>query len=301
MIDLAHVVKTFGGTKAVDDLSFSIKAGEVVGLLGPNGAGKTTTMRIMTGYLAADSGRVVVNEIDVYKNPVIAAKQIGYMPENNPLYKDMRVGELLGFAADLRRINGAERRMALDFAIESVDISEAYNRPVGELSKGFRQRVGLAAALLHKPAILILDEPTEGLDPNQRGDIRTLIKQLAKNHTIVISTHVMAEVEAVCNRLIIMNEGKLVADGTAAKLMKQVGGKNNLRVELEGNGLVKVLREAFGKDVEITKNGDKRVRVVITAGTQPKLSQLVAAHKWVIWEMSQEKQQLEEVFYKLTQ
>lgn len=285
----------------MDDLSFSIKPGEVVGLLGPNGAGKTTTMRIMTGYLTADSGRVVVNEIDVYKDPVTAAKQIGYMPENNPLYKDMRVYELLGFAADLRNIEGAARRLAMDFAIESVDISGVYKKPVGELSKGFRQRVGLAAALLHKPAILILDEPTEGLDPNQRGDIRTLIKQLAKDHTIVISTHVMAEVEAVCNRLIIMNEGKLVADGSVAKLIRQAGGKNNLIVELEGTGLGKALQTVFGKDVEMTKIGDKRVRIKVESGSQPKLSQLAAANKWVIWEMSQEKQQLEDVFYKLTQ
>lgn len=301
MIDISHVSKTFGGTKAVDDVSFGIKAGEVVGLLGPNGAGKTTTMRIMTGYLTADSGRVTVNETDVYKNSVEAAKQIGYMPENNPLYKDMRVGEVLEFAADLRNINGTERRMALDFAVGSVDISGVYNRLVGELSKGFRQRVGLAVALLHKPAILILDEPTEGLDPNQRGDIRILIKQLAKNHTIVISTHVMAEVEAVCNRLIVMNEGRLVADGSAAKLIRQVGGKNNLIVELEGNGLIKTLQQVFGKEAQITKSGVKRVKIVIPNGIQPKLSQVIATHRWTIWEMSPEKQQLEDVFHKLTQ
>lgn len=301
MINLAHVSKAFAKVKAIDDLSVTIHDGEIVGLLGPNGAGKTTTMRMLTGYLAADSGQIVINDIDVAKNPVAALEQIGYMPENNPLYKEMLVGEILNYTAALRNLTGLVLKDALDFVVDAVDISTVYNRPVGELSKGFRQRVGIAAALLHKPAILILDEPSEGLDPNQRTEIRTLIKKLSKNHTIVISTHVMAEVEAVCSRLLIINRGKLVADGTPNKLTKMAGGEDRILVDVEGIGVAVTLKRVFGKTLEIVKADNRRVKARMPEGSQPKLSVEIAKNKWVVWELTHEKQLLENVFRELTQ
>lgn len=305
MINLQQVSKSFGNIKAIDNLSLEIKDGEIVGLLGPNGAGKTTTMRVMTGYLTADTGRVMVNGIDVFTNPMAALKQIGYMPENNPLYKEMLVAEILNYTAALRNLTGPALKEALNFVVDAVNISQVYNRPVGELSKGFRQRVGIAAALLHKPTILILDEPSEGLDPNQRGEIRTLIKRLAHNHTIVISTHVMAEVEAVCSRLLIINRGKLVADGSPTKLTKLAGGGNKLIVDLEGVGVATTLKKLFEKRIKIIKSDNKRVKAqILNENPEPvqlKLSREIARNKWVVWELAHEKQLLENVFRELTQ
>ena len=193
MLTVQRLTKSFGSTKAVDDLSFSIAAGEIVGFLGPNGAGKTTTMRLIAGYLSPDSGKILIDNKPVGEEGSDARRHIGYLPENNPLYRDMLVSEFLTLSADLKGIPSEKRAEAFDFAVRAVDIGDVYYRPVGELSKGYKQRVGMAVALLHRPSILILDEPTEGLDPNQRTEIRTLIKSLAKDRTILLSTHVMQE------------------------------------------------------------------------------------------------------------
>jgi ABC-2 type transport system ATP-binding protein len=303
MIKLSGVTKNFGNLRAVDRLSFEVKKGEIVGLLGPNGAGKSTTMRMVAGYLAPDSGDVVVDDVDVMANPQVAQARIGYMPENNPLYKDMLVRELLDYGAGLRMIERGERKAAITFAIEATNIADVYNRPIGELSKGYKQRVGLAMALMHKPSVLILDEPTEGLDPNQRAEIRVLIKKLAKEHTIVISTHVMQEVEAMCSRILLINKGRLVADGSAAKLAKQANVGGRLVVELEGSGVVTTMKKLFLGRVEVVGENQKRVTFKIDnegGEVQPALSKQIAEKKWVVWQVAKEQKRLEEVFSELT-
>lgn len=208
MIKVKNLTKSFGVVKAVDNVSFTIRPGEIVGLLGPNGAGKTTVMRLLTGFLLPDHGLIQIEQ----------KAGIGYLPENNPLYQEMLVVELLNFSAEIKQLSPGERKKAFDFVVSVLGLNEVFYRPISELSKGFRQRVGLALALLCQPKILILDEPTEGLDPNQRLEMRQLIKKMAKGRTIIMSTHVMPEAAAVCNRILIINQGKLVADATPKKL-----------------------------------------------------------------------------------
>ncbi|MBI4129799.1 ATP-binding cassette domain-containing protein [Candidatus Roizmanbacteria bacterium] len=304
MIAVRNIVKSFGSVMAVDGLSFSVQQGEIVGLLGPNGAGKTTTMRMMTGFLSPDLGTVTVDDINIATDSIAAQSHIGYLPENNPLYKDMLVSEFLSFVANARSLQGEKRRECMDFAVKSTTISDVFYRPIGELSKGYKQRVGMAAAILHRPDVLIMDEPTEGLDPNQRNEVRHLIKKLAKDHTIILSTHVMQEVEAVCERIIIINRGKLVADGTPEKLRSGIKGTGVI-VTLEGTSVIAELKSVKGvKSVEtIGKSGNKLdIRIVTETKTkiQPELTRLAGKHKWTIWKLTEEQQNLEEVFQKLT-
>lgn len=305
MVTVQNVSKAFGKIKAVDDLSFSVNKGEIVGFLGPNGAGKTTTMRLITGFLSPDSGTITVGDTSVMTNPLIAQKQIGYLPENNPLYNDMLVSELLTLSADLKQIPPSERKTAYDFVVAAVDIAQVFYRPIGELSKGYKQRVGLALALLHQPAILIMDEPSEGLDPNQRTEIRTLIKKLARNHTIILSTHVMQEAQAVCNRLVIINKGRLVADGTPRELARSAAQKRVVVVEIEGTGIEAALKRLKGvKDVEVKKTARRTMATLTLEGKteiQPEIANLSYEHRWIIWQLHEEEQKLEEIFHTLTQ
>ena len=304
MITVKNISKSFAETKAVADLSFSIGSGEIVGLLGPNGAGKTTTMRMLTGFLSADSGMIKIGDFDILQNPLEAQKIIGYMPENNPIYKEMLVSELFDFIANIRNIKGGRRREGIEFAVNSTGINEVYYYPIQELSKGFRQRVGMAMALLHRPAVLILDEPTEGLDPNQRTEVRHLIRKLAKGHTVLLSTHVMQEVEAVCSRIIIINNGRLVADGTPDKLIKTSGIKNSFVVTLEGKNVLTKLKTV--KEItamKVTKKQTDRISLRLQGRKEtlpPLISQLAADNKWIIWKLNEEHENLEEVFQKLT-
>ena len=304
MITVSNISKSFGETKAVADLSFSIGKGEIVGLLGPNGAGKTTTMRMLTGFLSADSGLIKIGDFDILLNPLEAQKIIGYMPENNPIYKDMLVSELFDFIANIRDLKGSRRKEGIEFAVNSTGINEVYYYPIQELSKGFRQRVGMAMALLHRPAVLIMDEPTEGLDPNQRTEVRNLIRKLAKGHTVLLSTHVMQEVEAVCSRLIIINNGRLVADGTPDKLIKTSGIKNSFLVTLEGRNVLtklKTIKEIT--DMKVTKKQTDRISLRLQGKKKtlpPLISKLAAENKWIIWKINEEHENLEEVFQKLT-
>jgi ABC-2 type transport system ATP-binding protein len=306
MIRVQNISKAFGSVKAVTDLSFDVDQGEIVGLLGPNGAGKSTTMRMMTGYLTPDSGDVLLDNISVVKNPILVQQHIGYLPENNPLYADMLVSDLLSYSAQLKGIPSDSIEEAIDFAVKSVSIEDIYNRPIRELSKGYKQRVGLSVALLHKPKILILDEPSEGLDPNQRTEIRSLIISLAKHHTIIMSTHVMQEVEAVCNRMVIISNGKLVADGTPKELLRQTGSSGNrIDIEIEGKNVEKLLKKLPGVQyVDVIKERDGKVvaKIGVTARIkiQPELSKLAAKEKWVIWKLSVEETHLEELFHQLT-
>lgn len=305
MIKLEHLTKSFGSVKAIDDLSLEIQEGDIVGFLGPNGAGKTTTLRMITGFLSPDTGSVTIDGISVQERAFDAQKLIGYLPENNPLYKDMLVSEFLNLSADLKGIPNEQRKAAFDFAIKAVAIDDVFYRPIGELSKGYRQRVGMAAALLHQPRILIMDEPTEGLDPNQRTEIRALIKDLAKDRTIIMSTHVMQEAQAVCNRLIIINKGKLVADGTSEELSRAAKNERTLLLELEGEGVESTLRALPGlrhADIESIQDGRIRAKLFTDEAVdlRPEVSKRASEKKWIIWQLAEQEQKLEDTFHKLT-
>jgi len=305
MIKVKNVTKYFGQNKALDDVSFEINRGEIVGFLGPNGAGKTTTMRIISGFMSPDKGSVSIGGVSVITNAIEAKKKIGYLPENNPLYKDMLVSEFLDFSADLNNIPTEKRKEAMDFAVSSVGIEKIFNKPISELSKGFKQRVGIAAAIIHRPEVIIMDEPTEGLDPNQRTDMRTLIKKLAEKHTIIISTHVMQEAAAMCNRLVVIKAGKIVADGTAEELSRKAQHKNVVSVDIEGFDIARLLNEADEVEkVEMEKeeNGHVVAKIYAKDGKklQPVISKLAHQHNWIMWKISEEVG-LEDIFHELTQ
>jgi ABC-2 type transport system ATP-binding protein len=304
MLTISGITKHFGRIKALEDVSFSVKEGEIVGLLGPNGAGKTTTMRIISGFLSPDEGDVTIGTYSVLENPTEIQKLLGYLPENNPLYKDMLVSEFLDFSAALHGLEGKNLRSALNFAVSAVSIKEVYSRPIRELSKGFKQRVGLAAALLHKPKVLILDEPTEGLDPNQRVEIRKLIKKLSENHTIIISTHVMQEAEALCSRVVVLNEGGVIADSTVRKLTSGLDKDRVIVLDVEGPKVRTELKSLKARKVEITSTKGSRFEVRLTSESaeplQPEISKLAQKNKWTIWGLREDALQLEEVFKKLT-
>jgi ABC-2 type transport system ATP-binding protein len=224
MIEAVDLTKRYGAVTALNGVSFQVSHGQVVGFLGPNGAGKTTTMKILTGYLAPTAGRALVDGHDVTSDPLPAQRKIGYLPEGNPLYGDLRVQESLAFAAEMHGLRGAERDKAIEGVLETVSLADKRHRTCGTLSRGEKQRVGLAQALLHQPAVLILDEPTSGLDPNQQADMRELIRTLGRERTVILSTHILPEVEAVCDRAMIVSRGRLVADGTVAEIRARRGG-----------------------------------------------------------------------------
>ncbi|MGH7003080.1 MAG: ABC transporter ATP-binding protein [Alphaproteobacteria bacterium] len=218
MIEVESLTKYFGPIRAVDDVSFTVRKGEVLGFLGPNGAGKSTTMKMITGFLAPSGGRAAVCGYDVEERPIAAKRKLGYLPEGAPLYVDMTPATFLGFVANIRGLAGAEQKRRIDRAVQMTQLQSVYNQPIDTLSKGFKRRVGLAQALLHDPEVLVLDEPTDGLDPNQKHDVRKIIREMAPEKTIVISTHILEEVEAICTRAVIIAAGKIVADGTPKEL-----------------------------------------------------------------------------------
>lgn len=233
MIEVQNLCKQYGRIKAVQDISFNINEGEIVGFLGPNGAGKSTTMNILTGYLSASSGKVTVGGVDILEDPMGVKKQIGYLPEQPPLYLDMTVKEYLNFIYNLKGLK-LSRKAHIDEVCHLVRIDHVYNRLIGNLSKGYKQRVGVAQALLGNPKVLILDEPTVGLDPKQIIEIRNLIKHLGRNHTIILSSHILSEVQAVCERLIVINQGQIVADGTPTELSNSLRTDHKLVVRIAG-------------------------------------------------------------------
>ena len=234
MIEVKNLTKRYGGVKAVDDISFTAESGEVLGLLGPNGAGKSTTMNIITGYLGATSGTVLIDGIDILENPKGAKAKIGYLPEIPPLYQDMTVRRYLEFIFDLKKVR-MPKKDHIGEVMEIVKITDVSDRVIKNLSKGYRQRVGLAGALMGNPPVLILDEPTVGLDPKQIIDIRKLIKSLGKKHTIIFSSHVLSEVSAVCDRIVMINNGRIVADAKTEKLSETVSGGSVLILEADGS------------------------------------------------------------------
>ena len=304
-IQVRGVSKRFGIRPAVDNLTFEVHRGEVVGFLGPNGAGKTTTMRLLTSFYTPDSGTILINEMDAQEHDLATRSSIGYLPENNPLYGDLLVSEYLGFVADLRGMSGRDRRENLERTIEEVGISEVYYLPINQLSKGYRQRVGLAQAILHHPTILIMDEPTEGLDPNQRLTIRDTIKSLGKDRTVLLSTHVMQEVETTCERVLVISRGRLVADKPVQELLKRAEGLRIVHIEVEGNEVETALQRL--SSVESVKRQDPvdgRKRYVISASgdedPRPEIFRLAKRQNWVLWELREERARLEEVFHSLT-
>jgi ABC-2 type transport system ATP-binding protein len=223
LVEVNGLVKTYGPLRAVDELTFEVKRGEIVGLLGPNGAGKSTTMKVLTCYLVADGGSATVSGVSIDADPVQVRRHIGYLPENAPLYTEMRVKEYLDYAGRVRGMPSVQRRDRIDWAVKACGLEAKYMSPIGNLSRGYRQRVGLAQAVLHDPDLLILDEPTSGLDPIQLIEIRKLIMDIGKTKTVFFSTHIMQEVEAVCSRALIINRGKLAADGSPAELKQKMG------------------------------------------------------------------------------
>lgn len=306
MIQVKQLQKSFGYVNAVNKLSFEVDKGEILGFLGPNGAGKTTTMRLITGFLTPDDGQISIDGVNIHDDLESAQKKIGYLPENNPLYKSMLVSEMFDLSADLKQISTKERKDAFDFAVGAVAIEDVFYRPISDLSKGYRQRVGMALALMHRPQIIIMDEPTEGLDPNQRNDIRNLIKELAKDRTIILSTHVMQEAVALSNRILIINKGKAVADGTPEQLTQASNDTKVITVVLEGTGIQKELKKVTSiTAIEAEKIGPKKYQLQLTTDAktslQPILSKHVARNNWTIWSMQEKVTNLEDVFHQLTQ
>jgi ABC-2 type transport system ATP-binding protein len=253
MIEVRGLTKKYGARAAVSDISFSVNAGEVVGFLGPNGAGKTTTMNILTGFLAATQGDVRIDGVCIVESPALAKKNIGYMPDTPPVYGDMRVLEYLNFVADIKKVPKTGRRGHLAEIMEQVKIADMGRRVIKNLSRGYRQRVGLAQAMVGHPKVLILDEPTIGLDPGQIMEMREVIRNLGSSHTVILSSHIMQEVAAVCDRVVIINRGEIVASGTPAELAAQLGGGDSVRVRVKASR-EEIERALRGLDYEIEEN-----------------------------------------------
>jgi len=304
LLSLDSVTKRYGEVTAVDRVSFSIDRGQVVGFLGPNGAGKSTTMRMITQYHDPDAGRILFDGVPLADAGLEAKRRVGYLPENNPLYTEMLVAEYLAFVGRLRDMARPDRNRGTDEAVQATGIEPVFHRPIGELSKGYKQRVGLAAAILHKPDLLVLDEPTEGLDPNQRVEIRRLIADLGQDRTVLLSTHVLSEVQHVASRLLIINRGRLVADGPVDTLLGQAGGQVKILVEAEGAGVAARLGALSGVTDAAVSEEAGRTRVILTAAAatdlRPEIFRLAAAQGWTLYELHQEAGSLEDVFRELT-
>jgi ABC-2 type transport system ATP-binding protein len=304
MISVEGVTKRYGAVTAVDHLSFAVDRGEVVGFLGPNGAGKTTTMRMITGTLQPDEGVVLFDGNPIADNLTEAKRRVGYLPEANPLYDEMLVAEYLEHVAELRGLDLDQARSGIADAVDETALSEVFYRPIGECSKGYQQRIGLAGAILHRPEVLILDEPTEGLDPNQRVEIRRLVGSLGRERTVLLSTHVMQEVEATCSRLVILSGGRLAADGSVEELLASLSGAVRYVVEAVGTGVVDVLAGLSGVTGHASEQVDGRERVVLDAqggeDLRPGIFDLARDRSWTLWELHRERASLEQVFRNLT-
>ncbi len=306
MIEVSHVSRNFGDFRAVNDVSFSIPTGQIVGLLGPNGAGKTTTMRMITGFLSPSSGTVKIDGIDITENPVEAKKKIGYMPESAPLYGEMIVEDYLVYIANIYGQNPAEKVPAL---CEECGLKEVMSKNISELSRGNRQRVALAHALMNDPEILILDEPTSGLDPNQVEDVRAIIREIGKTRTVIVSTHILSEVETICSRAIIISGGKLVADSSIEELKNSIGTSSTVYITVGGNGaagapeLAKAITGVAGVSVNQIEDGLTELVVSVNgdAEIRPSLIKKLVEGGCDIYEAALNKNTLEDVFHTLTE
>jgi len=307
MIKVENLTKRYAGFTAIQNLNFEVEKGEIVGFLGPNGAGKSTTMRILTGFLPATSGKASIAGFDVYEQSIEARRRLGYLPENTPLYHDMRVNEYLAYRAHLKGVHGGKVKERVGDVIELCDLREKQRAIIGTLSKGQRQRVGLADALVHDPELLILDEPTIGLDPNQVRHVRELIKNLAQKRTVLISTHILSEVEIMCSRVIVIHKGSIRASDTAENLLKNHRAAGNLRIEAKvGNDhAVQALSGVPGvKDVSIEPNGGEysifNLRLDANADPSEAVMRLANDRKWTVREIARKRATLEDVFVDLT-
>jgi ABC-2 type transport system ATP-binding protein len=306
MIRVENLSKRYGGFAAIDNLNFEVARGEIVGFLGPNGAGKTTTMRILTGYLPATSGRAMIAGYDIFEQSLEARRHLGYLPENTPLYHDMRVSEYLRYRAALKGVPGSKIKERVGDVIDMCDLREKERAIIGTLSKGQRQRVGLADALVHDPDLLILDEPTIGLDPNQVRQVRELIKNLSNRRTVLISTHILTEVEIMCSRVVVIHQGKIRASDTAENLLRSHRAAGAMRIEARNVGAdaCEVLARVPGvKDVSEARDGEYSIFQLRTeANTDPseEVMRLAIERHWGIRELTRRRATLEDVFVDLT-
>ena len=304
-IVIENLTKKYGIQKAVNDISFEVNTGEVVGFLGPNGAGKSTTMKMITCFMAPTSGDVTVDGSSVLRTPEEVKKKIGYLPENNPLYLDMPIVDYLRFSAEIQGVAKKDIAGRIAKMIERCGLHAEKHKTIGALSKGYRQRVGLAQAMIHDPDVLILDEPTTGLDPNQIVEIRKLIKDLGKEKTVILSSHILSEVEATCDRILIINKGRIVADGSSDTLRQQAQGQEVLTVQIEGNEQVEkgLLEISTVETVSaLTDKGDGWFQITSKpeAASRKEVFDLCVKKKWYLLEMSGTETRLEDVFRNLT-
>ena len=313
MIEVKNLKKNYGPTRALDGISFTIPTGEILGFLGPNGAGKTTAMKIITGYMPPTDGEVLVDSLDAIENSLEVRRKIGYLPESTPLYTDMNVVDYLVFVQRLRGIPKSEHSTRTKRMVEMCGLGEVVRKDIGELSKGYRQRVGLAQAMIHDPEILILDEPTVGLDPNQIVEIRTLIQKLGREKTLILCTHILPEVEVACNRVLIIHRGRIVADGTTSQLRAAASGRDRLTVEIKGpsdqirqalESLDGAARVARAESETGTPDSVPEGRFVIESAPGRDLREsvftLARDRNWVLLEMRRDAVRLEDVFRQLT-
>ena len=312
MIEIRNLTKRFGSLTAVDDVSFDVGRGEVLGFLGPNGAGKSTTMKMVTGFLAPDGGTIRIGGVDIAANPVDVKRWIGYLPEGAPLYGEMTTRAFLQFIAEIRGLRGAEARRRLDSVIGQVSLASVLEMPIDTLSKGFKRRVGLAQAIVHDPHILILDEPTDGLDPNQKHEVRTLIRGMSAEKVIVLSTHILEEVDAVCTRATIIAGGRIVSDGTPEDLLRRSRMHNALRLGLlagdaSAERVVEALQAVSGVSlaevVAAPSSGGALEVMLFPAGSLPlagPAGEAARANGWEVTEMHVERGRLDDVFRAIT-
>ena len=306
-ITVENLTKQYGPQKAVDSISFSVKTGEILGFLGPNGAGKTTTMKILTCFMAPTEGDVKVGDYSIHDHPEEIKNKIGYLPENNPLYLDMPVLEYLSYTANLQGVSKENIENKIIEMVHVCGLNEEKHKKIGELSKGYRQRVGLAQAMIHNPEILIFDEPTSGLDPNQIIEIRNLIKRVGRQKTVILSTHILPEVEAICDRILIINKGKIVADGTPETLRKQAQGEEMLRVKIEDETNKDLLYDNLRAidtiamiDPVADVNNTYMIQSKSGQSSRREIFQLCVQKNWTLTEMTPIETKLEDIFRELT-
>lgn len=299
-IEVKNLLKVYGEQKAVNNISFQLDKGEIVGFLGPNGAGKSTTMKIITGYLQQTDGEAYVCGVNVNNDSIAAKKRVGYLPEGNALYYDMYVREYLGFVADLHGVKN--KKSKIENVIQLVGLTPESKKKIGQLSKGYKQRVGLAAALIHDPEVLILDEPTSGLDPNQIIEIREVIKQQGKDKTVLFSSHILQEVEAICDRVIIINKGEIVADNKLSELQKNMKGKNVVKVQFKEDVSAEQLKSlSEAEEIFNAQHSTFNIQTKDSDQLRKQLMEFALKHNLNIISLQSESQSLEEVFRSLTQ
>jgi ABC-2 type transport system ATP-binding protein len=308
MIHVENLTKHYKNISAVDQINFDIHKGEVLGLLGPNGAGKTTTLRMLTGFLRPTAGTIRVKDFTIEENPLEIKRLLGYLPESAPLYHDMIVYDYLDFVANIREIDGNEKLKRIKYLADLCGLNDVMHQSIGELSKGFKQRVGLAHAMMSDPEILILDEPTSGLDPNQIIEIREIIKRIGKEKTVILSTHILSEVEAACDRVVIIKQGKIIADGSMETLKQSANRKNRINILLLNSDYESVKKElgsiAGVEEVQLETDNEGILQASVTCRSSADLRgdiyRKIKETEWILIELYQETQTLENIFRELT-